>query len=75
MREEVKMSKIGIAELATVLMEKHGLKRTEAELFIRQFVVVVNESLTNDKIAKIKGLGTYKVTAVSPRKSVDVNTG
>lgn len=75
MREEVKMSKIGIAELATVLMEKHGLKRTEAELFIRQFVVVVNESLTNDKIAKIKGLGTFKVTAVSPRKSVDVNTG
>lgn len=75
MREEVKMSKIGIAELATVLMEKHGLKRTEAELFIRQFVVVVNESLTNDKIAKIKSLGTFKVTAVSPRKSVDVNTG
>lgn len=69
------MSKIGITELAAVLMEKHGLKRTEAELFIRQFVVVVNESLTNDKIAKIKGLGTFKVTSVSPRKSVDVNTG
>lgn len=69
------MSKVTITELASVLMDKHGLKRTEAELFIRQFVVVVNESLTTDKIAKIKGLGTFKVTSVSPRKSVDVNTG
>ena len=69
------MSKITINELASTLMAKHGLKRTEAELFIRQFVVVVNEALTNDKIAKVKGLGTFKVTSVSARKSVDVNTG
>lgn len=70
-----KMSKISITELASVLMDKHGLKRTEAELFIRQLVVVVNESLKKDKVAKLKGLGTFKVQSVSPRKSVDVNTG
>lgn len=69
------MSKVSIAELASVLMEKHGLKRTEAELFIRQFVGVINDGLKSDKSVKIKGLGTFKVQAVSARKSVDVNTG
>ena len=69
------MSKVSISELASKLMEKHGLKRTEAELFIRQFVGVINDGLKNDKTVKVKGLGTFKVQAVSARKSVDVNTG
>ena len=69
------MSKVSISELASKLMEKHGLKRTEAELFIRQFVGVINDGLKNDKSVKVKGLGTFKVQAVSARKSVDVNTG
>lgn len=73
--EEHKMSKVSIAELGSVLMEKHGLKRTEAELFIRQFVGVINDGLKSDKSVKVKGLGTFKVQAVSARKSVDVNTG
>ena len=69
------MSKVSITELASKLMEKHGLKRTEAELFIRQFVGVINDGLKNDKSVKVKGLGTFKVQSVSARKSVDVNTG
>lgn len=69
------MSKVSITELASKLMEKHGLKRTEAELFIRQFVGVINDGLKNDKSVKVKGLGTFKVQAVNARKSVDVNTG
>lgn len=73
--EDCKMSKVSISELASKLMEKHGLKRTEAELFIRQFVGVINDGLKNDKSVKVKGLGTFKVQAVSARKSVDVNTG
>lgn len=73
--EDRKMSKVSISELASKLMEKHGLKRTDAELFIRQFVGVINDGLKNDKSVKVKGLGTFKVQAVSARKSVDVNTG
>lgn len=73
--EDCKMSKVSITELASKLVEKHGLKRTEAELFIRQFVGVINDGLKNDKSVKVKGLGTFKVQAVSARKSVDVNTG
>lgn len=73
--EDCKMSKVSITELVSKLIEKHGLKRTEAELFIRQFVGVINDGLKNDKSVKVKGLGTFKVQAVSARKSVDVNTG
>ena len=36
---------------------------------------VVNEGLKEDKLVKIKGLGTFKLTKVSARESVDVNTG
>ncbi|MGM9711879.1 MAG: HU family DNA-binding protein [Prevotella sp.] len=73
--EETKMSKIGINELAAVLAGKHGLEQAKAEIFVRQVFDVINDGLRNEKLAKIKGLGTFKVTSVSARKSVDVNTG
>ena len=38
-------------------------------------VDVLNEGLRTDKQVKIKGLGTFKVTSVSARESVNVNTG
>ena len=60
------MSKVSITELASKLMEKHGLKRTEAELFIRQFVGVINDGLKNDKSVKVKGLGKIGYVANSP---------
>ena len=69
------MSKRGINELAAVLAGKHGLEQAKAEIFVRQVFDVINDGLRNEKLAKIKGLGTFKVTSVSARKSVDVNTG
>ena len=36
---------------------------------------VANEGLHEDKLLKIKWLGTFKVTPVKDRESVDVNTG
>ena len=69
------MSKIGINELAAVPAGKHGLEQAKAEIFVRQVFDVINDGLRNEKLAKIKGLGTFKVTSVSARKSVDVNTG
>ena len=36
---------------------------------------VIYDGLRNENLAKIKGLGIFKVTSVSARKSVDVNTG
>jgi nucleoid DNA-binding protein len=69
------MSKIGNKELARVLMEKHGLDKEAAERFVEQMFDVLGEGLQTDKMVKVKGLGTFKVTSVASRKSVDVNTG
>ena len=58
-----------------MLTSKMGLEVAEAEAFITAMFKVVNEGLKEDKLVKIKGLGTFKLTKVSARESVDVNTG
>ena len=57
------------------LVEKHGLTVNDAETFFYQFVNVLNEGLLQDRLVKVKGLGTFKVVDVKERVSVDVNTG
>ena len=66
---------IKLTDLAAVLVEKAELTKREADFFIPLFIDVLTTGLKSDKQVKIKGLGTFKVTAVSPRESVDVNTG
>lgn len=66
---------IKIIDLASVLEEQHQLSKSEAEFFIPLLVDVLTTGLKADKQVKIKGLGTFKVTSVNARESVDVNTG
>lgn len=73
--EEVKMSKSNISRLAKSISSKHGLTQAEAERFISKMFEVANQGLHEDKLLKIKWLGTFKVTPVKDRESVDVNTG
>lgn len=73
--EEEKMSKSNISRLAKSISSKHGLTQAEAERFISKMFEVANDGLHEDKLLKIKWLGTFKVTPVKDRESVDVNTG
>ena len=73
--EEKLMSKNSLTVLAQKLAEKTGISQQDAELFIRKMFDVVNEGLQADKQVKMKWLGTFKVTSVKDRESVDVNTG
>ena len=73
--EEEKMSKSNISRLAKSISSKHGLTQAEAERFVSKMFEVANEGLHEDKLLKIKWLGTFKVTPVKDRESVDVNTG
>lgn len=66
---------IKITDLASVLEEQHQLSKSEAEFFIPLLVDVLTTGIKADKQVKIKGLGTFKVTSVNARESVDVNTG
>ena len=64
-----------LKDLAKVLVAKHQLKQRDAEIFINAVVDTILEGLQADRIVKIKGFGTFKLTAVRDRESVNVNTG
>ena len=64
-----------IKDLARFLVEKHGIKLADAELFISLMTEIINEGVHSERQVKIKGLGTFKLTSVSSRESIDVNTG
>lgn len=69
------MSKIGNKDIARNLVGKYDIDRAAAEDFVAHLFEVINDGLQREKQVKVKGLGTFKVTSVAPRKSVDVNTG
>lgn len=69
------MSKNSLNVLAEKLAEKSGLSQIESELFIRKMFDVCHQGLAADKMVKMRWLGTFKVTSVKDRESVDVNTG
>ena len=65
-----------IQDLSATLIEKYGLSRKDAEQFITQMFALIAEELHSSQTSvKVKGLGTFKVTSVSARESVDVNSG
>ena len=67
--------KITLQDIVNLLSEKQGINRKEAEALVRTIFDLIEEALTNEKYIKIKGLGTFKLTEVNSRESVNVNTG
>ena len=67
--------KIILPELIDKFSEKLGMNRKDAELFVKSMLDLVVEALENEKYVKVKGLGTFKLTEVESRESVNVNTG
>ncbi len=68
-------NKINISELAEIFAESNGFDKKTAENFIKEFQKIIIEGLERDKIVKIAGLGTFKLTLIAERKSVNVQTG
>jgi nucleoid DNA-binding protein len=67
--------KINLQDLVNLFCEKQGLNKKEAELFVKTMFDLIEEALATEKYVKIKGFGTFKLTEVNSRESVDVNTG
>ncbi|MDE7438801.1 MAG: HU family DNA-binding protein [Muribaculaceae bacterium] len=67
--------KITLPSLITLLSEKTGKSKKLCEDFLREFFSTLTNTLTDGENVKIKGIGTFKVVEVEPRKSVNVNTG
>lgn len=65
-----------VTDFAEELSNRYGIKPEEASMFVNLMFDIINDELDSpDKQVKVKGLGTFKVTSVGARASVDVNTG
>lgn len=62
-------------DISKKLIEKFGLQKKKSDEVVTNFVDIINEGLREDRLVKIKGLGTFKMMSINARESVDVNTG
>ena len=69
------MGKITLTNIAEELAAKNGLTRETADGFLRAFVDTIEKGLREDKMVKVRGLGTFKLMDMNDRGSVDVTTG
>ena len=69
------MSKLNVFDLSGVLMSKNGLGDKESRRFVKAIFDLIQECLDEDKVVKVKGLGTFKIIEVDDRESINVNTG
>lgn len=69
------MAKSAIQLITSALAKQHNLSADDAAAFADAFFDIISSELKNGNQVKIKGLGTFKVQAVKPRESVNVNTG
>lgn len=67
--------KITMPNLIGLLSAQSGESKKQCEDFLREFFNIIVDTLSEGENVRIKSFGTFKVVAVEPRKSVDVNTG
>ena len=67
--------KLSWSELRRALAQRANISEKDANAFLTAFNAQLLEALKTEKQVKINGLGTFKLQAVAPRKSVDVTTG
>lgn len=68
-------AKLNQSDLISLMAKESNISAAKAEMFTKAFFDIIIEGLEQDGIVKINGLGTFKVTDVASRSSVDVNTG
>lgn len=67
--------KITLQDVIDELSDKLGVTKKMSDDFLREFFSLIQASLEKDGIAKIKGLGVFKLKLVDERKSVNVQSG
>ena len=68
-------AKLNQSDLISLLAKGGNISVAKAELFTKNFFELIIEGLEKDGTVKINGLGTFKITDVASRGSVNVNTG
>lgn len=67
--------KITFSEACRLIAERTGIARQDVDEFLRALFTAMADELEKGETVRIKGIGAFKTTSISERKSVDVNTG
>ena len=67
--------KITFPRLSAMLADRSGRSKRFSEDFLREFFALISEMLETGESVKVRGLGTFRLSRVEPRMSVDVTTG
>lgn len=67
--------KITLALLAESVTRRIPLTGEEAEKWIKDYFAVIADAMASGESVKVKGLGTFKLSGIEARESVDVSTG
>ena len=68
-------AKLNHSDLSQLLSKEADMTLVKAEVFTKAFFDLIIEGDEQDGIVKINGLGTFRITEVANRSSVNVNTG
>ena len=68
-------AKLNHSDLSALLAKEAGMSLAKADLLTKTVFDLIIEGLEQDGAVKINGLGTFKLTDVASRSSVNVNTG
>lgn len=64
-----------LQDLIVGVAKRANISEQEAETFVRMVFTIISDSLVDEKIIKIRNLGTFKLVEIDDRESVDPNTG
>ena len=67
-------SKLNMQDIIDLLVAKSDISKEKAEKFIVELFNLIEKGLSTDELIKIKDLGTFRLTPIQERESVDVNT-
>jgi len=67
--------RLTLQDLIDILAKKQDITKKDAEIFLRELIAVISETIESNEPVKIKDFGVFKLVKVNARKSVDVNTG
>jgi len=69
------MGKINLSAIIKAVAEENNISLSKADMFVHAFWDTIEEGLRKDGVVKVTGFGTFKLTEMKERSSVDVNTG
>lgn len=68
-------NKITLSILAQLLSDRTGRSRKECEDLLRGFFQTISATLSKGEAVKVRGFGTFRISQVDARMSVDISSG